>query len=955
MAKPPAKKTVTPQEAKRIYESARQSVVDRVKDPEKRKRALTRFDSDPRIQTIRGLAGMPFVTTKFQEIRGQAKKPKWQQETEEIARLAGQADVAKRRARAVKEAPRRVIEKARKEESIIPLTVRDKGAALIGSANDALFGLPARAAAGILDVDNDVMQEFADQQGQRAPVTNFLGTLAASIPTGGAMLKGGAALGSRLAASGSRPIAATGRAIQKGQGAATLKRGQNVRNAGRLAAGGAAVGAATEAGKGRDAAEGALFGAGGSVALGAGFKAGSLLAGKASDVFRTTGANAFIRRYTTTTREALQQRADDFRRRTGTEPTFFELLSTRDRQALSKQFGRLDEGELERGTGLARERVAAAPGEVAQVVRNATRGQRRQNVRNLATAQAEARGAATPTTAEARLAVGAADNPTRLAQIRRDEGAAIMRPFDDEQAAENVGSLIPTEMRALDPNKPGEISEVEIDPEMSAMIRSAAGLARIRPEGEGLTVRELTSMIRELKSIASDSRDAIQRGNAQRAVDHLEGVLTENVPGVETALARMNENWAARSRQLEGMRETRMQADVDPSTSQRLRKSENVFETPEGGVGRASAQRVDLIDGLQRRPDVALGTVRNLADDQTMQRQVAQNIGRPATTQISEAAQAQSEGVQNLASAIRDPDFDLSSVTSGDLATVFAGFTPGSMVQTKGRAIATLWEKFGESISRNRSRTIVDMLFSRDPAMTQRAIEALKGQGRQGVDALKDIVSMVGGAQAGNTAAFESSDSAPMPEATEAPEAETDLTQLSDEELLQMYEGEETDLTQLSDEELLQMYGEGEAAQESSPYAADVDALYASEDPALIDLIERVSKQESGGRQFDRSGNPVTSKAGAIGVMQVMPTTGPEAAKLAGVPWDRNAYRNDEAYNKLIGTAYLSEMLRRYDGDVELALVAYNAGPKRADAYAKGQVKFTSLPAETQEYVRRIM
>jgi soluble lytic murein transglycosylase-like protein len=194
----------------------------------------------------------------------------------------------------------------------------------------------------------------------------------------------------------------------------------------------------------------------------------------------------------------------------------------------------------------------------------------------------------------------------------------------------------------------------------------------------------------------------------------------------------------------------------------------------------------------------------------------------------------------------------------------------------------------------------------------------------------------------------------PVEAAMETPD-ETDLSQLSDEELMEMYEsGGETDLSQLSDEELMEMY-EGGEGQEASPYAADVEALYANEDPALIDLIERVSKQESGGKQFDRSGNPVTSKAGAIGVMQVMPTTGPEAAKLAGVPWDRNAYRNDEAYNKLIGTAYLSEMLRRYDGDVELALVAYNAGPARADAYSKGRVKFTSLPAETQEYVRRIM
>ena len=85
--------------------------------------------------------------------------------------------------------------------------------------------------------------------------------------------------------------------------------------------------------------------------------------------------------------------------------------------------------------------------------------------------------------------------------------------------------------------------------------------------------------------------------------------------------------------------------------------------------------------------------------------------------------------------------------------------------------------------------------------------------------------------------------------------------------------------------------------------------------------------------------------------MQVMPGTAPEAAKLAGLPWDENAYYNDPIYNRLLGIAYLSEMLRRYDGDVELALAAYNAGPGRADDYAAGR---GDLPAETQNYVARI-
>lgn len=73
---------------------------------------------------------------------------------------------------------------------------------------------------------------------------------------------------------------------------------------------------------------------------------------------------------------------------------------------------------------------------------------------------------------------------------------------------------------------------------------------------------------------------------------------------------------------------------------------------------------------------------------------------------------------------------------------------------------------------------------------------------------------------------------------------------------------------------------------------------------------------------------------------------------MAGVPWDEEAYRNDPAYNRLLGIAYLTEMLRRYDGDAELALIAYNAGPRRADEYAAGRGE---LPDETKNYVARIL
>jgi len=95
------------------------------------------------------------------------------------------------------------------------------------------------------------------------------------------------------------------------------------------------------------------------------------------------------------------------------------------------------------------------------------------------------------------------------------------------------------------------------------------------------------------------------------------------------------------------------------------------------------------------------------------------------------------------------------------------------------------------------------------------------------------------------------------------------------------------------------------------------------------DTFSRMIRQESRGKQFDRNGRPLTSSAGAIGIAQVMPGTAPEAAKLAGLPFDQNRYRTDEAYNLALGKAYYEKQLRDFGGDERLAAAAYNAGPRR--------------------------
>ena len=132
-------------------------------------------------------------------------------------------------------------------------------------------------------------------------------------------------------------------------------------------------------------------------------------------------------------------------------------------------------------------------------------------------------------------------------------------------------------------------------------------------------------------------------------------------------------------------------------------------------------------------------------------------------------------------------------------------------------------------------------------------------------------------------------------------------------------------------------------------------------DPNAIDeraenVWNRMLRQESGNRQFDRYGNTITSPAGALGISQVMPSTGPEAARLAGLPWSLERLKNDPAYNHALGRAYYDAQVERF-GDPSLAAAAYNGGPGRVanalqQARATGRPWTDFLKPETQNYVR---
>ncbi|WP_455373201.1 lytic transglycosylase domain-containing protein [Limibacillus halophilus] len=114
--------------------------------------------------------------------------------------------------------------------------------------------------------------------------------------------------------------------------------------------------------------------------------------------------------------------------------------------------------------------------------------------------------------------------------------------------------------------------------------------------------------------------------------------------------------------------------------------------------------------------------------------------------------------------------------------------------------------------------------------------------------------------------------------------------------------------------------------------------------------------------------NPkAVSRVGARGLMQLMPGTAKRTSSREGLPYDAARLLEDPDYNVALGSAYLKEMLERYNGAHILAIAAYNAGPGRVDEWLG---RFGPPPSdpygaidwieripfyETRNYVQRVL
>lgn len=950
------------QQARQAYQENRQRVANgRYPNAAARNRALAAFDADPRIAAIRQIGGYERVTTRRAELQ-------------DVARQAGQ-----NRAQLIRQTAENAVDQA---DANSP--VGDFGNAYSASALRNMFGVPERLGAalqyysgnsGNLDYGEtlDAIRAGTDRRAARSTGGNIAGALVGGGISGGAagrVLGAGAGLAARY---GSPVISRAGNVLSRlatlersAPGAARLSTAARVargaRNAGRMALAGGAQGGLQAAGEGSDLTTGVATGAiaapilGMSVSgLGAGARAANRVLRTHTRAISSSERNA-LREIVQENPAELAARRNSLSARTGGRIPLAAALNPTD-------FSRVSTDIVQRSP----ETETIARGHSGRYIRSFMN--RMLNHINEAARMANAGNA------DATVAAG------DLADMRRSIADQMMAPIEDikinlrELPVQDLERTLTARMgqritglrdrvseafSSPDGGFPREMREAGATPEeVSQAMDLLENWNMLRPGDTGevnVTVRELDSLRRTLDAAYRSTRnsnpaDAYAFRNAARIVADFTG---ERVP----AYREMVNTYAANSRIIDGFENAVGGNRPNELTDDLLR---DAVRTPEGRVGARMGEvhrlRLQALD----RPSSAISLARNLSSDGNLTRPrtldptarpgtVTENLGDLPARNLAGRASAETDVLNRMfdiekinAAAANEQGGTIDPYSLSRLA-IYRRQAPTSQAYTIGRVVQSLIGRAPLQLRQDVAESLAHKLFSTDRRDIAEALQMLESRGipqnRVGrilyeaitgaPHAVQDITHMSGGRYAnpvigagganivgGRTLPIESTPTTPTPQI--APEnAEQDET--------------------------------ADNQEFESPYDAKLQELYDNEDPDFLDLVERVERQESGGQHF-RGDAPIESSAGAIGAMQVMPETAPEAARLAGLPWDENAYYNDPSYNRLIGIAYLAEMLRRFDGDVNLALAAYNAGPGAAESYARGE---RGLPDETDKYIRSI-
>jgi hypothetical protein len=486
--------------------------------------------------------------------------------------------------------------------------------------------------------------------------------------------------------------------------------------------------------------------------------------------------------------------------------------------------------------------------------------------------------------------------------------------------AQNIDEVADGMMRPI-ANRTVDVTAIPLNQiQRDVTTRLAAGITDIadrvddalnNPTGPiNLTLRELDGLRRRLSASArstagsNPSESAAYEGAARAVRDFVQARYPE--------YGRMVDVYAANSRMLEGFEHAAAGRRISDVTDTQLARN---LRTNEGRVGMRAGELFRQRNIVSTSPAAAIRQARDYAARGALTAPaptavggraagtVTENIGEQGAARLADASGAEDAvltrmldaGNVNIASTTDEALNAIDTALYG-VAAASGGIGPAIKAHFLRKLIGIAPTNVPEHVARN----LTEMLFSASPAQTQQALRALERVGL--LEQVARLIPEAVGPASGRDRSPKDEVQTPAVPMAELPESQAQLQQL--------YEAQ----------------------------------------PGLDDLAARVEQVESAGRQ-----DAVSSK-GAVGVMQVMPTTAPEAAAFAGVEFDDELYRTDEAYNRLLGTAYLAKMLEQFDGNQAHALAAYNAGPTAVrKALVRGRNWLSGLPAETQDYVQKIL
>lgn len=617
---------------------------------------------------------------------------------------------------------------------------------------------------------------ISDEQRSRSATGNVIGTVGGALATGAGEAKLGGMVAARLAKSGAPVVAKIGNVLQS---LGTLKKGQNVRNAAKLATMGAAGGAAQAGGEGSDIKEGAESGAAGALLLGgAGKLAGTIIPKIVRTIARpgSKDVGKALREVITENPANIEARRADMEAKTGAPVPAVAALSDADFGNVSKKVLQKSPDALQIAKSNTGQYIRGFMDRMLTHVNNAGREGGAQQV------------------------AGAGD----LAEVRKNTADELMAPIrgrtidmstiplDDvertvtKQAGGRIVGLGARIKQAFADIKPDDLAGSDLS---GADIAAAKKLMQNFGLGKPVnaTVGELDSLRRTLsaasgKLAGSNPVESMAYRNAAKTIaDHVGAAYPEYKTMVDT--------YAAHSRMLEGFDAASKGQRPADIVDDQLRAN---LQSPEGRVGMKAGELFRLRQAASGKPTGAINLARDLASEGALTRPasidptaanpgtVTENLGDQPAASLATAAQGETSVLDRMLDTSKVNALaanEEGALSPGEIA--FGAMLHGSHPTTQARFMARLIEKLPNGFNPEVAKNMTTMLFSGDPGQAQKVVNALQkiGVGKQALGAIMENAGAVGAAAGATNADAQ----APDPEATPAPfSAVNDIPELDE-------------------------------------------------------------------------------------------------------------------------------------------------------------------------------